>query len=177
MLKNWNLSFSWLFINVLIDYEHFSLIFLWLLPRYKIPSKINYLRFLFIKFLFLLILHFLSSENNAVYEIITSDIFEDRKSTFQVRILFWNIAFKKYNKVPLTWGNFWYIFLASGGGFPIYPEILQYYTMILQRPRIIVGDTEFGPGTSAPDEVWRYQWATTSQFLFLIRVMLPLCTV
>ena len=36
--------------------------------------------------LLLIILHFLSSENNAVYEIITSDIFEDRKSTFQVRI-------------------------------------------------------------------------------------------
>ena len=39
--------------------------------------------------------------------------------------------------------------------FPLfYPEILQYYTMILQRPRIIVGDVGFEPGTSAP-EVWR----------------------
>ena len=40
--------------------------------------------------------------------------------------------------------------------FPSLPEILQYlyYTMILQRPRIIVGDAGFEPGTSAP-EVWR----------------------
>ena len=42
---------------------------------------------------------------------------------------------------------FLYIFLASGGGFPLY------YTMILQRPRIIVGDSGFEPETSAP-EVW-----------------------
>ena len=49
---------------------------------------------------------------------------------------------------------FLYIFLASGGGSPLYPEFLQYYTMILQRPRIIVGDAGFEPGTSAP-EVWR----------------------
>ena len=32
-------------------------------------------------------------------------------------------------------------------------RFLQYYTMILQRPRIIVGDAEFEPGTS-PSEVW-----------------------
>ena len=44
---------------------------------------------------------------------------------------------------------FLYIFLASGGGSPLYPEILQYYTMILQRIRIIVGDAGFEPGTSA----------------------------
>ena len=43
---------------------------------------------------------------------------------------------------------------ASSGGSPLYPEFLQYYTMILQRPRIIVGDARFEPGTSAP-EVWR----------------------
>ena len=56
--------------------------------------------------------------------------------------------------------NYWkqpsffkYIFLASGGGSPLYPEFLQYYTMILQRPRIIVGDAGFEPGTSA-SEVW-----------------------
>ena len=30
---------------------------------------------------------------------------------------------------------FLYIFLASGGGSPLYPEFLQYYTMILQRTR------------------------------------------
>ena len=45
-------------------------------------------------------------------------------------------------------------FWASGGGSPLYPEILQYYTMILQRIRIIVVDAGFEPGTSAP-EVWR----------------------
>ena len=49
---------------------------------------------------------------------------------------------------------FLYIFLASGGGSPLYPEILQYYTMILQRIRIIVVDAGFEPETSAP-EVWR----------------------
>ena len=47
-----------------------------------------------------------------------------------------------------------YFFVASGGGFPPYPEILLYYTMILQCPRIIVVDAGFEPGTSAP-EVWR----------------------
>ena len=31
----------------------------------------------------------------------------------------------------------------------LYPELLQYYTMILQHPRIIVGDAGFEPGTSA----------------------------
>ena len=49
---------------------------------------------------------------------------------------------------------FYIYFLASGGGSPLYPEILQYFTMILQRPRIIVGDAGFKPRTSAP-EVWR----------------------
>ena len=47
-----------------------------------------------------------------------------------------------------------YLFLALGGGFPLYPEFLQYDTMILHRPRIIVGDAGFEPGTSA-SEVWR----------------------
>ena len=45
-------------------------------------------------------------------------------------------------------------FFVSGGVFPLFPEILQYYTMIPQRPRIIVGDSGYEPGTSAP-EVWR----------------------
>ena len=49
---------------------------------------------------------------------------------------------------------FLYIFLASGGGSPLYPEILQYNTMILQRIRIIAVDAGFEPGTSA-QEVWR----------------------
>ena len=44
--------------------------------------------------------------------------------------------------------------MASGGGSPLYPEILQYCTMILQRIRIIVVDAGFEPGTSAT-EVWR----------------------
>ena len=38
---------------------------------------------------------------------------------------------------------FFVYFLASGGGSPLYPEFLQYYTMILQRPRIVVGDAGF----------------------------------
>ena len=33
-------------------------------------------------------------------------------------------------------------------------RILQYYTMILQRPRIIVGDAGFEPTTSAPEVCW-----------------------
>ena len=45
-------------------------------------------------------------------------------------------------------------FFASGGGSPLYPEILQYFTMIPRRPWIIVGGGGFEPGTSAP-EVWR----------------------
>ena len=47
-----------------------------------------------------------------------------------------------------------YFFLASGGGSPLYPETLQYITMILQRIRIIAVDARFKPWTSAP-EVWR----------------------
>ena len=42
---------------------------------------------------------------------------------------------------------------ASGGGLPLCPENLQLYTMILQRPRIIVGRAGFEPKTSGP-EVW-----------------------
>ena len=49
---------------------------------------------------------------------------------------------------------FVYLFLASGGGSPLYLEFLQHDTMILQRPRIIEGDAGFEPGTSA-SEVWR----------------------
>ena len=43
--------------------------------------------------------------------------------------------------------------MASGGGSPLYSEILQYCTMILQRIRITVVDAGFEPGTSAT-EVW-----------------------
>ena len=52
-----------------------------------------------------------------------------------------------WNRKESKYIFFLYIFLASGGGFPLY------YTMILQRPRIIVGDSGFEPETSAP-EVW-----------------------
>ena len=45
-------------------------------------------------------------------------------------------------------------FFASGVGFPTPPwDFLHYFTMILQRFRIIVWDARFEPGTSAP-EVW-----------------------
>ena len=50
--------------------------------------------------------------------------------------------------------NFFFVyFLSSGGGSPLYPELLQYNTMILQRIRIIVFDAGFEPEISAP-EVW-----------------------
>ena len=56
---------------------------------------------------------------------------------FQIRAVYKRTVFH-FNKFFLN------IFLASG-------EILQYFTMILQRPRIIVGDAGFAPGTSAPE--------------------------
>ena len=49
---------------------------------------------------------------------------------------------------------FLYIFWPQVEVPPSTLRSLQYYTMILQRPGIIVGDAEFEPGTSAP-EVWR----------------------
>ena len=45
------------------------------------------------------------------------------------------------------------LFFTSGVGFPLYPEILYFITMILQHIRIIVGEAGYEPGTSAP-EVW-----------------------
>ena len=49
--------------------------------------------------------------------------------------------------------------MASGGGSPLYPEFLQYYTVI------IVGNAGYEPGTSA-SEVWRAtKVATASQIL------------
>ena len=45
------------------------------------------------------------------------------------------------------------LFFASWVGFPLFPEILYFITIILQRIRIIVGDAGFEPKTSAP-EVW-----------------------
>ena len=44
-------------------------------------------------------------------------------------------------------------FFVSGVGAHLYPEFLHFYTMILQRIRIIMEDAGFEPGTSAP-EVW-----------------------
>ena len=45
-------------------------------------------------------------------------------------------------------------YLASGGGSPLYPGILQYITVIPQRIRIIAVDAGSEPGTSTT-EVWR----------------------
>ena len=51
----------------------------------------------------------------------------------------------------------------------LYPEILQYYTMILQCPRIIMRYAGFEPETFAP-EVW---CATNSQhFSDVIRIFI-----
>ena len=50
------------------------------------------------------------------------------------------LSVKKNNSIFFF---FVYLFLASGGGSPLYPEILQYYTMIQQRIRIIVVDAGF----------------------------------
>ena len=61
-----------------------------------------------------------------------------------------------------------YIFLASGGGSPLYLEILQYNIMILQRIRIIAVDAGFEPGTSAP-EVWRATNEPPHLYYFLIQ--------
>ena len=54
----------------------------------------------------------------------------------------------------LTHFNYLFLifFFASGVGFPLFPEIFSFfYTVILQRIRIIVGDARFEPGTSASD--------------------------
>ena len=55
---------------------------------------------------------------------------------------------------PTTHWFYCIYLLGTGGGSPLYPETLQYYTMILQRPRIIGDDAGFEPRTSAP-AVWR----------------------
>ena len=46
-----------------------------------------------------------------------------------------------------------FCFFVSGVGFPLYPEIFYFNTMILQRIRTIVGDAGFEHGTSAT-EFW-----------------------
>ena len=54
-------------------------------------------------------------------------------------------------------------FFASVVGFPLYTEFfLYYYTMVLQRIRIIVGDA----GTSAPRSLVRYKSHHISYFFF-----------
>ena len=64
---------------------------------------------------------------------------------------YWQARLKK-QQVPVPFNFFLYIFLASGGGPPLCPEFIQYYTMILQRPRSIVGDAGFEPETSVPQK-------------------------
>ena len=44
------------------------------------------------------------------------------------------------------------LFFASWVGFPLFPEILYFITIILQRIRIIVGDAGFEPGTYTTNE-------------------------
>ena len=53
------------------------------------------------------------------------------------------------------------LFFASWVGFPLFPEILYFITIILQRIRIIVGDAGFEPKTSAPEV-----WCATNVLLF-----------
>ena len=51
-------------------------------------------------------------------------------------------------------GGFLDLFLCLMGRFTSFSgDFLHYFTMILQRIRIIVGDARFEPGTSA-SEVW-----------------------
>ena len=51
--------------------------------------------------------------------------------------------------------HFWFLYIFwISGRVSLYPEILQYCTMTMQRPRIIVGDAGFESGTSAT-EIWR----------------------
>ena len=49
---------------------------------------------------------------------------------------------------------FLYILFGLRWRFPLYPEILQFYTIILQRIRIIAVDAGCDPGVSV-SEVWR----------------------
>ena len=58
------------------------------------------------------------------------------------------------------------LFFASWVGFPLYPEILYFITIILQRIRIIVGDAGFEPKTSAPEV-----WCATNEPPHLLRIL------
>ena len=63
------------------------------------------------------------------------------------------VIFERFQKLV----GIFYIFFCLRGRFPSLPrDFLLYFTMILQRIRIIAVDAGFEPGTSAP-EVW---WAT-----------------
>ena len=48
---------------------------------------------------------------------------------------------------------FFISFFASGVGFPLYPEIFYFITMILQRIRIIVGDPDSNPESNSLDKL------------------------
>ena len=77
------------------------------------------------------------------------------------------VNFKRWSGVSLPFEKYFFFKIFFGPQVeveevPPLPWDLQYYTMILQLPRIIVGDAGFEPGTSAP-EVWcTTNWATTS---------------
>ena len=86
---------------------------------------------------------------------------KSRKRRQKVRLdkkkLYLPFFFGKRQKVPRKPSHsrtfLLYIVFASSGGLSLYPQILQYYTMILQRTRIMVGDAGFDSGTSAPRNV------------------------
>ena len=69
-------------------------------------------------------------------------------------VLYFTNAFQIQTKVTFQNKRFFCIFFwPQVEVSPLLPEILQFYTMILQRLRIIVEDAGFEPWTSAP-EVW-----------------------
>ena len=77
-----------------------------------------------------------------LYKLLLYDVAVQFKHWYSIRRYEFSISMYK----DITY-FFLYICLASGGGCPLYPEFLQYYTMFLQRPRNIVGDAGFEPGT------------------------------
>ena len=85
-----------------------------------------------------------------VYRKLKETLFICLLNCFQIRIL------KRRVSYDLTWNK--KSFKSVVLNLPqvrssLYPDSLQYFTMVLQRPRIIVGDARFAPGTSAPS-VW-----------------------
>ena len=70
-------------------------------------------------------------------------------------VLYFTNAFQIQTKVTFQNKRFFCIFFwPQVEVSPLLPEILQFYTMILQRLRIIVEDAGFEPGSSVL-EVWR----------------------